>query len=128
MFDSFRIKVDSGQVDGQRLCITGRSAGGYTTLASLAFRDTFKAGASLYGVSFKFLESYYCVCHKYVPHIRIYSILAGKFTIYPLNPFVQVSDIVYCTYIDINMFFSLTCFWSYSSMHSLILILLYRWN
>ncbi|KAL6861819.1 hypothetical protein ACP4OV_017519 [Aristida adscensionis] len=45
-----RFLVESGKVDGQRLCITGRSAGGYTTLAALAFRDTFKAGASLYGV------------------------------------------------------------------------------
>ena len=44
-------KVDSGKVDGERLCITGGSAGGYTTLAALAFKDTFKAGASLYGVS-----------------------------------------------------------------------------
>jgi dipeptidyl aminopeptidase/acylaminoacyl peptidase len=44
--------VESGKVDERRLCITGRSAGGYTTLASLAFRDTFKAGASLYGVSY----------------------------------------------------------------------------
>lgn len=38
-------------MDGERLCITGCSAGGYTTLACLAFRDTFKAGASLFGVS-----------------------------------------------------------------------------
>lgn len=44
-------KVECGKVDGERLCITGRSAGGYTTLACLAFRETFKAGASLYGVS-----------------------------------------------------------------------------
>ncbi|EPS72679.1 hypothetical protein M569_02077 [Genlisea aurea] len=43
--------ADSGKVDGERLCITGGSAGGYTTLAALAFRDTFKAGASLYGVA-----------------------------------------------------------------------------
>uniref|UniRef100_A0A7N0V1S4 Peptidase S9 prolyl oligopeptidase catalytic domain-containing protein n=1 Tax=Kalanchoe fedtschenkoi TaxID=63787 RepID=A0A7N0V1S4_KALFE len=43
--------VDSGKVDGNRLCITGGSAGGYTTLAALAFKDTFKAGASLYGVA-----------------------------------------------------------------------------
>ncbi|KAJ6815878.1 uncharacterized protein M6B38_418560 [Iris pallida] len=43
--------AESGKVDGERLCITGRSAGGYTTLACLAFRDTFKAGASLYGVA-----------------------------------------------------------------------------
>ncbi|CAA6659468.1 unnamed protein product [Spirodela intermedia] len=43
--------ADQGKVDGDRLCIMGRSAGGYTTLAALAFRDTFRAGASLYGVA-----------------------------------------------------------------------------
>ncbi|XP_017442701.1 dipeptidyl-peptidase 5 [Vigna angularis] len=43
--------VNSGKVDGKRLCITGGSAGGYTTLAALAFKETFKAGASLYGVA-----------------------------------------------------------------------------
>ncbi|MGK7875578.1 MAG: prolyl oligopeptidase family serine peptidase [Xenococcaceae cyanobacterium] len=40
-----------GKVDGERLAIAGSSAGGYTTLAALTFRDTFKAGASYYGVS-----------------------------------------------------------------------------
>ncbi|KAL8172083.1 hypothetical protein V2J09_023887 [Rumex salicifolius] len=45
------VDVESGKVDGSRLCITGGSAGGYTTLAALAFKDTFKAGASLYGVA-----------------------------------------------------------------------------
>ncbi|KAH1197453.1 Dipeptidyl aminopeptidase BIII [Glycine max] len=43
--------VDSGKVDKERLCIMGGSAGGYTTLAVLAFRDTFQAGASLYGIA-----------------------------------------------------------------------------
>ncbi|KAJ7958123.1 putative Acylamino-acid-releasing enzyme [Quillaja saponaria] len=43
--------VDCGKVDEKRLCITGGSAGGYTTLAALSFRETFKAGASLYGVA-----------------------------------------------------------------------------
>ena len=43
--------VERGLVDGDRLVITGSSAGGYTTLAALTFRDTFKAGASYYGVS-----------------------------------------------------------------------------
>ena len=42
---------DRGRVDGNRLVITGSSAGGYTTLAALTFRDTFKAGASYYGIS-----------------------------------------------------------------------------
>ena len=43
--------VDKGFADPERLCIDGGSAGGYTTLAALTFRDTFKAGASYYGVS-----------------------------------------------------------------------------
>ncbi|MBP6683072.1 MAG: S9 family peptidase [Halioglobus sp.] len=34
-----------------RLIISGGSAGGYTTLAALAFHDTFAAGASYFGVS-----------------------------------------------------------------------------
>jgi dipeptidyl aminopeptidase/acylaminoacyl peptidase len=33
------------------MVITGGSAGGYTTLAALAFRDVFKAGGSHFGVS-----------------------------------------------------------------------------
>lgn len=40
-----------GDVDGDRLAITGGSAGGYTTLCALTFTDAFKAGASHYGVS-----------------------------------------------------------------------------
>ncbi len=42
--------VEQGRVDGDRLIIKGGSAGGYTTLAVLTFRDSFKAGASYYGV------------------------------------------------------------------------------
>ena len=38
-------------MDGKRLAIRGGSAGGYTTLACLAFRKVFAAGASHYGVS-----------------------------------------------------------------------------
>jgi dipeptidyl aminopeptidase/acylaminoacyl peptidase len=40
-----------GEVDGDRLAISGGSAGGYTTLAALAFRDVFAAGASYYGIA-----------------------------------------------------------------------------
>ncbi len=43
--------VEQGRVDGDRLAIRGGSAGGYTTLSALAFRDVFHAGASYYGVS-----------------------------------------------------------------------------
>jgi dipeptidyl aminopeptidase/acylaminoacyl peptidase len=40
-----------GKVDANRMAIAGGSAGGYTTLCALTFRDAFKAGASYYGVS-----------------------------------------------------------------------------
>ncbi len=43
--------VAQGKADEERLAIDGGSAGGYTTLAALTFRDVFKAGASYYGVS-----------------------------------------------------------------------------
>ncbi len=46
-----RYLVDQGLVDGERLAITGGSAGGYTTLCALTFRDAFKAGASYFGLS-----------------------------------------------------------------------------
>ena len=39
-----------GDVDGDRLAIDGGSAGGFTTLAALTFRDVFRAGASFYGI------------------------------------------------------------------------------
>jgi len=40
-----------GLVDPTRAFIRGGSAGGYTVLCALAFRNVFRAGASLYGVS-----------------------------------------------------------------------------
>jgi dipeptidyl aminopeptidase/acylaminoacyl peptidase len=43
--------VERGDADGERLMIRGGSAGGYTTLAALTFKDVFKAGASYYGLS-----------------------------------------------------------------------------
>jgi dipeptidyl aminopeptidase/acylaminoacyl peptidase len=43
--------VATGKADPARLITRGGSAGGYTTLAALAFHDTFKAGASYYGIS-----------------------------------------------------------------------------
>ena len=43
--------AERGRVDGKRCVISGGSAGGYTTLAALTFRDVFQGGASYYGVS-----------------------------------------------------------------------------
>ncbi|MGH9942669.1 MAG: S9 family peptidase, partial [Pyrinomonadaceae bacterium] len=46
-----RFLAEKGLVDANRCVIDGGSAGGYTTLCALTFRDRFKAGASHYGVS-----------------------------------------------------------------------------
>ncbi len=43
--------VERGDVDPDRMAISGGSAGGFTTLAALAFRDRFSAGISSYGVA-----------------------------------------------------------------------------
>jgi dipeptidyl aminopeptidase/acylaminoacyl peptidase len=43
--------VARGDVDAERVVISGGSAGGYTALAAMTFRDVFKAGASHFGVS-----------------------------------------------------------------------------
>lgn len=43
--------ANRGEVDRNRLVIRGGSAGGYTTLAALTFRNVFKAGASYFGIS-----------------------------------------------------------------------------
>jgi dipeptidyl aminopeptidase/acylaminoacyl peptidase len=42
---------EQGEVDPARLAIRGGSAGGYTTLCALTFRDEFAVGASYYGVA-----------------------------------------------------------------------------
>jgi len=49
--NSARYLVERGEVDRNRLAIRGGSAGGYTTLSALTFREVFKAGASYFGVS-----------------------------------------------------------------------------
>jgi dipeptidyl aminopeptidase/acylaminoacyl peptidase len=46
-----RYLAEQGRVDDKRLAIRGSSAGGYTTLCALTFRNIFKAGASYYGIS-----------------------------------------------------------------------------
>jgi dienelactone hydrolase len=55
-----------GKVDPKKMVIKGGSAGGYTTLAALTFKDVFKAGASYYGVSD--LEALTQDTHKFESH------------------------------------------------------------
>ena len=42
-----RYLVEQGLADGDRLAIDGGSAGGFTTLAALTFRDVFRGGGEL---------------------------------------------------------------------------------
>jgi dipeptidyl aminopeptidase/acylaminoacyl peptidase len=53
----------AGRIDRQRAAIRGGSAGGYTTLAALTFGETFRAGASHYGIGD--LESLTRDTHKF---------------------------------------------------------------
>ena len=55
--------VERGDADGERTAISGGSAGGFTALAALTFRDVFKAGASYFGVSD--LEALLSDIHKF---------------------------------------------------------------
>ena len=58
-----RYLVERGAVDGERLAITGGSAGGYTTLCAITFRNVFKAGASHFGIGD--LEAFAKDTHKF---------------------------------------------------------------
>ncbi len=61
-----RYLVERGDVDPDRLAIEGGSAGGYTTLAALAFRDVFAAGISHFGIGD--LELLDTDSHKFESH------------------------------------------------------------
>jgi dipeptidyl aminopeptidase/acylaminoacyl peptidase len=55
--------VRRGDVDGKRVAIRGGSAGGYTTMCAVTFREFFNAGASLFGISD--LEAFDDTTHKF---------------------------------------------------------------
>ena len=61
-----RYLIKKRKVDGDRLAIRGGSAGGYTTLCALTFRNIFKAGASYFGLSD--LEAFVKDTHKFESH------------------------------------------------------------
>ena len=54
------------QADSHRMVIRGGSAGGFTTLAALTFRDVFRGGASYFGVSD--LRALALETHKFEAH------------------------------------------------------------
>src|SRR6266699_4062069 len=91
-----RYLVEQRLVDGNRLAITGGSAGGYTTLCALTFRNVFKAGASHYGISD--LKALVSDGHKFESHYEHRLI----------GPYPQRSDL-YHTRSPINFVDSLSC-------------------
>lgn len=64
--DAARFLVARGDADGGRVGIGGGSAGGFTSLAAVAFRDFFAAAISYFGVSD--LETFTLGTHKYERH------------------------------------------------------------
>ena len=61
-----RYLVERGEADGNRVWITGGSAGGYTVLLSLTKRDFYDTGASHYGIGD--LELFIKETHKFEAH------------------------------------------------------------
>ncbi|MEX1294877.1 MAG: S9 family peptidase [Candidatus Limnocylindrales bacterium] len=55
--------ADQGLAHREQLAIRGGSAGGYTTLAALCFKDVFRAGTSFYGLGD--LEAFVDITHKF---------------------------------------------------------------
>jgi dipeptidyl aminopeptidase/acylaminoacyl peptidase len=88
--------VQQGKVDGERLAIAGGSAGGYTTLAALTFRNTFKAGASYYGVSD--LEALVQDTHKFESRYldRLIGIYPEEKAIYEARSPIHFTDRLSC--------------------------------
>ncbi len=61
--------IAQGKVDPNRIAIRGGSAGGFTTLAALAFHNRFKAGANLYGVAD--IAALAATSHKFERHYDV---------------------------------------------------------
>ena len=75
--------AERGQVDPGRLVIRGGSAGGYTTLAALAFRDVFAAGASYFGIAD--LDPFVDDTHKF----------ESRYTERLVGPYPEARDLYY---------------------------------
>ncbi len=67
--------AEQGLADPEQLAIRGGSAGGYTTLATLCFKDVFSAGTSFYGLGD--LEAFTDITHKF--ESRYMDVLIGPY-------------------------------------------------
>jgi len=88
--------VQKGEVDGNRVAIEGGSAGGYTTMCALTFRDFFKAGASHFGISD--LETFVKDTHKFESRYldRLVGPYPGKKEVYHERSAINFVEQVSC--------------------------------
>ena len=92
--------VERGDADGERIAISGGSAGGFTALAALTFRDVFRAGASYFGVSD--LEALLSGIHKFDAHSLVG--LVGPYPLYRRR-YVERSPINFSQYANCPVIF-----------------------
>ena len=92
--------VERGDVDADRVAISGASAGGYTALAAMTFRDVFKAGASHFGVSD--LEALVADIHKFDSNSLVG--LVGPYPLYRKR-YVERSPINYAEQLSCPVIF-----------------------
>ncbi len=95
-----RYMITRGDVDAERVAISGGSAGGYTALAAMTFREVFKAGASYFGVSD--LEALLADIHKFDTNS-----LVGLIGPYPLyrKRYIERSPIHYAEQLSCPVIF-----------------------
>ena len=95
-----RYLVVRGDVDPERVVISGGSAGGYTALSAMTFRDIFKAGASHFGVSD--LEALVNDIHKFDTNSLVG--LVGPYPLYRKR-YVERSPINYAEQLNCPVIF-----------------------
>lgn len=75
--------AEVGRVDKERMAISGGSAGGYTALCALTFRNVLSAGTSLYGISD--LEALVRDTHKF----------ESRYPFWLIGPYPEAKELYY---------------------------------
>lgn len=89
-----------GKADPRRMVIRGGSAGGFTTLAALTFRDVFRGGASYFGVAD--LRALALETHKFESHYL--DLLVGSLDS-PEDPYAARSPLDHAASLNVPVIF-----------------------